>query len=1100
MAITKLHINLVILALLPFLFAGTLLFGSSFAQAQITPSAPAVQYQAIVLKDNLSGIDFKGRSYIVKEDSKTISLQDMVEKVKSGNVIPNMSDSRYIDLGLRNSGTWIVFPVKNISSRDVWNLDLGSLHNGRFAPLKDIVLYNMSKGEFVVNTQAPTDKKQNISPSIALKIASNEINFFILYVKPNLGIPTYLTPSLNTPNNSGVFDIFSRWVIVFLSIGAFIYFLKLAVDTGSLANAVQSLIWLTFSVPIFLCSNFLYIGDWDIELLYPFAWMVATLSLMLNLIIIKESRNELPVSLFSGLASAGFITCLLGIVLLKMLPDIATYLIYVPSFLSCLIVVGTSFQRSLRPHRRHILCVTSTALLLGITIVWFAMMSFHIIPAEGFTALFPTLLLSIAIVVAVATTVPPSPDQEIAEIVSEDIFSEHQLNKSESLMIHEAKEQSEHHRLMQVIEQERKLMADLQVKSAQQTEEMRKAKDAADEANRAKSAFLAVVSHEIRTPMTGIMGMLRLLQETQLSKEQKEYASTIKDSGDAMLALLNDILDFEKIESGKMDLEHINFDFKRLIRSVTTLMSGHAEAKNIKLQLEVDPNTPNWLYGDPTRLRQVLLNLINNAIKFTSKGSVYLRIRNLTGESGERNENSGRIVHQIYIAVQDSGIGIGAASQKKLFMPFAQADSSINRKYGGTGLGLAICKRLIEAMGGAISISSKEGEGSTFFFTISMEEGQEIDEDSADSVLSKENAPMQKANFQLPISVLVVDDNGINQKVVSGFAEKLGAKTMTAGTGADALDMLAKHQFNLILMDLELPDMNGIDVTQAIRALSIPSKANVPIVALTGNTDDENIKACYEAGMNDFAAKPITFERIAELLNKVDTQYYASQKANPLIDFSEHPTSTQPDFTENALPDETLSEVSPLAAYSSQLNAATYLKESPSAPDSAMSSSEETHAYLDDEDDSFSMAVKKFEELERLDAPPSSFSADQEEINDDDLSHAGLDESILESLKGGLSNDQIKEILVSFYEKADELIAEIGNTYINGDAIALNARAHELKGMAGNFGFSEISRMCAIIEKAAKEKQLTLAKESIQHLGEKYAISRGYLNKWLTEK
>jgi CheY-like chemotaxis protein/HPt (histidine-containing phosphotransfer) domain-containing protein len=468
-----------------------------------------------------------------------------------------------------------------------------------------------------------------------------------------------------------------------------------------------------------------------------------------------------------------------------------------------------------------------------------------------------------------------------------------------------------------------------------------------------------------------------------------------------------------------------------------------------------------------------LLNLINNAIKFTSKGNVYLRVRDLTGEGGDTIQR----LNQIYFAVQDSGIGISPDSQKKLFMPFAQADSSISRKYGGTGLGLAICKRLIEAMGGAISINSKESEGSTFFFTLSMPTGSEVADpqnpatqdtmETKESHTSFKHSHIQNTN---PILVLVVDDNGINQRVASGFIEKLGGQAMTANCGADALDMLARYPFDMILMDLQLPDMSGIEVTEFIRKLSIPGKANVPIVALTGNTDSEDMKACFDAGMNDFAAKPITYEKIAELLTKIQNQTYFNQKTSQILDFDTLDTADDITF------------VDPIKENSISL----------SDTDTSFLSDENFDIHEDD-DDSFALAVRKFEEQEQSasTSPLPSLQGTFTEV--------GLDEAILKSLRSGLSVAQIQEILVSFYEKADELIADIGNTYLADDTVNLYARAHELKGMAGNFGFSGLSRMCTTIEKAAKDSALDTVKDTIDHLGESYAVARGRLNEWLNE-
>jgi signal transduction histidine kinase/DNA-binding response OmpR family regulator/HPt (histidine-containing phosphotransfer) domain-containing protein len=1038
------------------------------ASAQTEAKAPA-QYQAIQLNDGSSSFTFDNNAYVLQETDSALHLTTIEKFVQSGKIINFNSQTSHISVGNKDKGTWIVFPIVNKSKKEIWSLHFGGLKDGRFSPFKEIILYNMSTKEFVVNTQNSFERNKNINGSLLLKIPTNTTNFFILYVKPNLTTPNFIKLQLTDANQIDTSNSIISWICLGLLFSGFVFTLKSAKDTHSLSDFFMSLIWLSLFLGLMIGSQFLYFTHFDIDILYPVIWIIVSQSLMIGFLSIKESRQELPVSLLGGLSSSFLIINLVGIIILKSIPFIAIYLIYVPIILIFLLIMGLTWATSLSSKREFYTDIANTSFFLFLLILSLTVLKMEILPLSPIILMTPIIVMILTVIIPMISSVPKVKASKNLIDNSIDVFEDNRIEKREISSILEAKEKSEHHRLMQVIEQERKLMSDLQVKSAQQNEDMRKAKEGADEANRAKSAFLAVVSHEIRTPMTGIMGMLSLLQDTQLSKDQKEYASTIKDSGDAMLALLNDILDFEKIESGKMDLENINFDLKRLFRSVYTLMRGHAEAKGVKLELEMDPQVPNWVYGDPTRLRQVLLNLINNGIKFTNKGSVYIRVRDLTGES----QDSSNKTHQIYFAVQDSGIGIAPSSQKNLFMPFAQADTSISRKYGGTGLGLAICKRLIEAMGGAISISSKEGEGSTFFFTISMLEGSEINDGSTENMYP-ENSTQQKIQLKTSLSVLVVDDNGINQKVVAGFVEKLGCQSMTAGTGADALDLHARYPFDVILLDIELPDMNGIEVTKIIRNLSVPSKSNIPIIAFTGNTQSDDIKNYLNNGMNDFLGKPIAFEQITEVLSKVEQGLYSTSQ-------SLAGTVTFFDGQENETSEE-LNEISPLASYTARLQDKPI--ETPSYQD--------THFI---EEDSFEMAVRQFEKMENEEKTHTT-SADK---TYNQLSDSGLDESILNSLKSGLSVDQIKEILISFYEKADELIAAIGNAYLEGNAIALNARAHELKGMAGNFGFSGLAKMCAIIEKAGKDNTLPVAKESVDALGEHYAIARGNLNKWLNQ-
>lgn len=397
---------------------------------------------------------------------------------------------------------------------------------------------------------------------------------------------------------------------------------------------------------------------------------------------------------------------------------------------------------------------------------------------------------------------------------------------------------SDQEKLVNILQRERELLAELKEREAERAQAMRHAKMVADEANRAKSAFLAVISHEIRTPMTGIMGMIRLLLDSNLGQEQKEYAETIQYSGDALLALLNDILDFSKIEEGRMEIETVSFDIRKMIDSVVMLMSGRAKERKIDLSANVTERTPQYLKGDPTRLRQVLLNLIGNAIKFTEQGGVTLNIDAQNGQNDDFN---------IYFGVQDTGIGISEEAQKNLFNPFSQADSSISRRFGGTGLGLAICKRLVTAMGGEIQIQSAQGKGSLFHFTLPMDQGYEA------ATTFDETANMPTGQFR----ILVADDNEINQKVLIGLLSKDDHDVHAVSNGQEALDKVKAEKFDLVLMDMEMPVMDGIEATRAIRGLQDSEKCRTPIVAMTANVIKEDIERCKQAGMNEYISKPI---------------------------------------------------------------------------------------------------------------------------------------------------------------------------------------------------------------------------------------------------
>ncbi len=1102
-------------------------------------------------------------SYITPDPSGMVSLKTLLENFETKGLKGNKSDSDLIHLPLSGSPVWILFKLENNTDEEEWVLDFSDVFGGRMSLARSVMVMNTTTGTVfalspgiklpgVPGEFAPDPAEVFLGPSLPITLKPKASNLLAVYLDPDRGFPASFSPKILTQKKY-LSVLLSGEVSVIL--GGLFFIIVMAVFTTFLYMTRQSSYLFLLLYYASLCALYFTVNQSFLSgPLISGALLIGvySLSVVFALLHIKSylriEGSDHPIENFIILGLCALVLAATGAYLFVLGPGALGFGVFAAS-LTVSILAGVTICYFLNPEMREtsqFFCTGWLVHLFGFLLLCVG--DFELVPVNPVIVqlFWASLVPQAAFFIAGSLRALKYEEEQ----KKQDLMR--QKHDSQALArLQKSKESADQARLLRVIERERELMSELREREIQRAEEMRHAKEEADRANMAKSAFLAVVSHEIRTPMTGIMGMVTLLHDTNLNKTQSDYVDTIRKSGETMMMLLNDILDFEKIERGSMDIEDVQFDLPRMAQDVVTLMSGHAAQKNLYLKLEVGDGVPQVVSGDPTRIRQILLNLVNNGLKFTPEGGVTIK---LSARKPGKRENQPPQTIFVRFAVVDTGIGITKEAQAKIFTPFSQAETSITRKYGGTGLGLAISDRLIDAMGGKIAVASEVGKGTEFSFEIPMLHdlsNEEISEPLTDQEL-----------ITSPMRIMVVEDNEMNRKVLQGLLSKYGHEVLLAANGFEAIELCEKEKPQLVFMDIQMHGMNGLETTRKIRANSNSAIARTPIIALTGNVMLDEMREIFEAQINGFVAKPIDPRKLNEVIynaskgkfenplpdtsGKSEFEFLAAKDLGLSLDDREH----YPEKSKNAAP---VSSGKNIVAESQEKNKEFSFDEfrkkieedeqeeadpldygeDISKEGSALSASKKRKNDLSFGDDEELTEIQKFlmaqhsgepsgvqgvsagqrgqsseplfkteKKSSRNETPPSNPApvtrpAMAKSAKSNEKEPSLLDLEMLKSLVDTLGKDQFTKLLEGFLSKADEIVGQIHETLEKKDVAALAARSHELKGMAANFGMAEVSKIAGEAEKASKTSNPDLAFKKAALLEEANKNTKVAFSKWL---